>query len=37
MRQVPLERDININPNGLFVVEVAKQELALYSNVDITI
>ena len=35
MRQVPLERDINIAINGPFLVEVANQEWAIYGNVYI--
>ena len=37
MRQVPLERDINIAVNGPFLMEVANQEWAIYGNVDITL
>ena len=37
MRQVPLERDINIAVNDLFFVEVLNQERAIYDNVDITL
>ena len=37
MRQVPLERHINIAINGPFLVEVANPERAIYSNVDITL
>ena len=37
MRQVPLERNINIAVNGPFLVEVVNQERAIYGNVDITL
>ena len=35
MRQVPLERNINIAIYGPFWVEVANQEWVIYGNVDI--
>ena len=35
MRQVPLERDINIAFSGLFFMEVANQGQSIYVNVDI--
>ena len=36
MKQVPLEHDIKI-AKWRFFVEVAKQDRAIYSNVDITL
>ena len=36
MRQVPLEHDINIAVNSLFMVEVVNQEWAIYGNVLIS-